>query len=569
MYDLILRGGTVVDGTGKAAFTADVAVDRGTIAFIGVLPKEATAKTVLNVKGHVIAPGFIDIHTHADVALIARPAHLPKIMQGVTTEVFTNCGLGFAPVDPVAMQIQRQYIAGLFGEDGNSNSDGSSDEKSSDRQTDENRTKAAQQTPSTPSTPDESPASYASVDPLRRVSWNWSSVAEFLAQYEQGGMGANIAYLIPHGAVRVTAMGMEERPATAAELEIMRSLVQQGMEEGAWGLSTGIWYAPMRAADRQELVTLCRTAGFFATHQRDYGTALFEATEESIAIAREAGVPLEIAHLQMNGPENADRAADLLALIERERATGVDITCDTYPYTAGSTFVQALLPAWAVDGGPEAILRRLDAPQDRERIRTYVNDQKLDLTRYNLVGASSATNAPFEGESFALIAERRALTPGDLVCQLLEEEELRACYIHHAAHEGNVRTIMQWDGQMVGSDGLHLCGKTHPRLYGTFPRVLGHYVRMEKVLTLEQAIYKMTGAPAARLGLKRRGLLQVGNAADIVVFDPATVADTATFDDPLRYPTGVPHVFVNGIAVKSANRPTGALPGQVLRRTDR
>lgn len=567
MYDLILRGGTVVDGTGKAAFAADVAVDRGKIAFIGMLPKEATAQTVLDVKGHVVAPGFIDIHTHADIALIARPAHLPKIMQGVTTEVFTNCGLGFAPVDPTALQIQRQYIAGLFGEDGNSGGGDSPDIESlaAGQKVGSGAIVAAELA----STPNGSPASYASLDPVRRVSWNWSSVAEFLAQYEQGGVGANIAYLIPHGSVRVTAMGMEERPATQLELDRMRSLVEQGMEEGAWGLSTGIWYAPMRAAERQELVALCRAAGFFATHQRDYGAALFEATEESIAIAREAGVPVEIAHLQMNGPDNADRAPDLLALIERERASGVDISCDTYPYTAGSTFVQALLPAWAVDGGPEAILRHLHAPQDRERIRTYLNDQNLDLTRYNLVGATSPTNAPFEGESFALIAERRALAPGDLVCHLLEEEELRACYIHHAAHEGNVRTIMQWDGQMVGSDGLHLCGKTHPRLYGTFPRVLSHYVHDQRVLTLEQAIHKMTGAPAARIGLRRRGLLQAGYAADITVFDPLTIRDVATFDDPLRYPNGVPHVFVNGIAVKSGNRPTGALPGQVLRRTDR
>ncbi len=529
MFDLLIRNGTVLDGTGREGFAADVGIVGDTITEIGAIPAEVRAAQTVDATGMIVAPGFIDIHTHADIALLARPEHLPKIMQGVTTEVFTNCGLGFAPINDAGLEIQRKYIAGLFGDDSGeiTEADGST---------------------------------------RPRVDWRWRTVAEFLARFETQGIGANIAYLIPHGSVRVSAMGMEERPSTAAELELMSSMVRQGMEEGAWGLSTGIWYAPMRSAAREELVTLCRLAGFFATHQRDYGESIFSATDESLAIAQEAGVPVQIAHLQMNGPNNAGRAPQMLERLDRARAGGIDVTCDTYPYTAGSTFIQSLLPAWATAGGPDAILRRLSEEQARAQIVAELAALPIDWSRYALVGVECAANLPFEGQSFDRIALARRMSAAELVCALLAEEELRACFVHHAAHEENVRGILRWPGQMVGSDGLHLPGKTHPRLYGTFPRVLGRYVREEKILTLAAAIHKMTGAPAARLGLNRRGSLLTGNAADIVLFDPKTISDTATFDDPLRFPTGLPWVFVNGAAVKSDSCPSYALPGKVLRR---
>ena len=268
-FDLLLRGGTVVDGTGSPAFAADVAIRGGRVREVGALPNDAVAKQTLDVRGHVVSPGFIDIHTHADIALLARPAHLPKIMQGVTTEIFTNCGLGFAPVSETALQIQRQYIAGLFGDDGSTPPDASGEHASANKDSDASAENDSLQTGKV--TPD--------VNPTRRVAWNWRTVADFLARFEAGGIGANVAYLIPHGAVRVSAMGMAERPATPEEVGIMRDMVTQGMEEGAWGLSTGVWYAPMRAADRHELVTLCRDGGLFRhaparlwrQHFRGYG----------------------------------------------------------------------------------------------------------------------------------------------------------------------------------------------------------------------------------------------------------------------------------------------------------
>jgi len=518
VFDLILRGGMVVDGTGAPARRADVAVRGGRIAALEPLPPEVAAARVLDASGLVVAPGFIDIHTHADIALLARPTHEPKVMQGVTTEVFSNCGLGFAPATDAGLAIQRDYLLGLFGED-------------------------------------------------HGVDWGWRSVAELLDRY-RGGVATNVAYLIPHGSVRVSVMGMAARPASANEIARMVAMVRRGMEEGAWGLSTGLWYAPMSSADRSEMVALCRAVaecgGFYAIHMRDYSDGILAALEEAIALSEESGCPLQVSHLQIGQPRNWGRSEEVLAAIDRARARGVDVTVDSYPYTAGSTLVQALLPAWATEGGSRAILARLRDPETRARIAAAVDEEPRDWARVVLCGARTAKNRAAEGETFARLAAIRGVSVGELVCALLEEEELQACFIAHAGDERDVRAILAHPAQMVGSDGLHLPGKTHPRLFGTFPRLLARYVREERLLTLEQAVHKMTGAPAQRLGLRDRGLLRVGAAADLVVFDPATVRDTATYDDPCRYPEGIPWVIVNGAVVKEGDRHTGALRGEVL-----
>lgn len=520
MTQKLLQHASVIDGSGKPAFDADVRVRDGWIEAIQPLLAPQPGEEIVDLTGLTLAPGFIDIHTHADLALLAQPAHLPKVMQGVTTEVFTNCGLGFAPVTAEALGVQRRYLGGLFG---------------------------------------------MGADAEPGVDWGWRTTADLLKQYERRGIGANAAYLAPHGAIRVSAMGMAERPATGEELKGMQAAVEEALADGAWGISTGLWYAPMRAADCKELVTLFRAAGFFATHQRDYGERLFEATEESIRIAEEAGVPVQISHLQMNGETNRGRAGEILAVLDRARARGVDVTCDTYPYVAGSTLIQSLLPAWAVERGPEHLLELLADPDAAQRIAGSLTSIQ-DWDRYRLAGAASASNAALDGLSFAEAATRRGMSVPDWVCAVLREEELRACYIHQAAFEENVQSILQWPGQMVGSDGLHLKGKTHPRLYGTFPRVLARYVRELRVLTAEEAVRKMTSAPADRLGLRKRGRVQAGFAADLVALDLRAVCDTASFGDPLQHPSGIPHVWVNGVPVKVSGRPTGALPGMVLRR---
>ncbi len=517
MFDLLIRNANIVDGTGKPGFQADVAVRDGKIADVGAIPIETQAGSTLNAQDLTLAPGFIDIHTHADIALLARPDHLPKVMQGVTTEVFTNCGLGFAPCTPNALEIQREFFGGVFGND-----DG--------------------------------------------LTWNWSSVADFLSRYESQGAGTNIAYLIPHSAVRVSVMGMEARPADIYERLEMENMVAEGMSQGAWGLSTGLWYAPMCHADRAENVALCRAAGFFATHQRSYREGLVEATEETIAIAEEAGVPVQLSHLQLSGKMNHGRADEILSLLDRAQKRGVDITWDTYPYTAGSTLVQTLLPAWATDGGPTATLRRLHDREVAEQIENEISAGSTEWNRIHLAGARSTLNLPYEGMSFEEIAKKRGLTPAGYAIRLMIEDELQACFIQFATDENDVRTILQHPDQMIGSDGLHLPGKTHPRLYGTFPRILSRYVREDAAISLEEGVRKMTSAPAERLGLKDRGVIAQGMAADLALFDPATVRDVATFEDPLRFPEGIPYVWVNGVPVKWEDQPTHALPGHVLRR---
>lgn len=515
--DLIIRNGTVVDGTGAAGFRADVGITGGKIADVGDL-SQAQADREIDAQGHVVAPGFIDIHTHADVALMARPNHEPKVMQGVTTEVFSNCGLGFAPINDAGLAIQKEYLLGLFGDDAG-------------------------------------------------VDWKWRTVREFLDHF-RGHIATNAAYLVPHGAVRVSAMGMADRAATSDELKVMTDLVRQGMDEGAWGLSTGLWYSPMSYAAREENVAICKVVaefgGFFATHMRDYSEGILTALDESYDISRESGAPVQVSHLQIGGVRNWGRAGEVLAHIEGGQKSGVDVTYDSYPYTAGSTLVQAMLPTWATVGGPSVLMARLNDPEIRPRIAEAMDAADRDWTRHVLCGVRAASYKPYEGETFALIAEKEGINIGELVCRILVDDELQACFIAHLGDERDLRQILQHPSQMIGSDGLHLPGKTHPRLFGAFPRLLSRYVREQGILTLEQAVWKMTGFPAQRMGFKDRGRVAKGLAADITVFNPATVRDVATFEDPCRFPEGIPYVFVNGHAVVDGGKHTGALKGEVL-----
>lgn len=517
--DRIIRNGTVVDGTGAPGFRADVGVMGDRVALVGDL-SAVRAPWEWDAAGQVVAPGFIDIHTHADIALLARPTHEPKVMQGVTTEVFSNCGLGFAPVTPEGLGIQKEYLLGLFGDDAG-------------------------------------------------VNWSWRTVAEFLDLY-RGRIATNAAYLVPHGSVRVSVMGMADRAATADEVNQMADLVRQGMDEGAWGLSTGLWYSPMSYAAPDENVAVCRAAaergGFFAIHMRDYGDDILKSLDESYDLSRESGAPLQVSHLQIGGARNWGRAGEVLAHLDAARASGVDVAYDAYPYTAGSTLVQAMLPTWATVGGPSSLLERLADPDTRARIVAAMNSADRDWTRHHLCGCRCARWNPYEGENFARIAELEGLEVGEVVCRILVDDELQACFIAHLGQEGDLRQILTHPLQMIGSDGLHLPGKTHPRLFGAFPRLLARYVREQGLLTLEEAVWKMTGFPAQRMGFTDRGTLRAGAAADLVVFNPQTIRDTATFEDPCRHPEGISAVIVNGVSVVEQGRHTGALAGQVLTR---
>jgi len=517
--DWLFRDALVVDGTGAAVFRADVAVTGGSIAAVGHLAGVQARHTVAGA-GRVLAPGFIDIHTHADVALLADGCHAPKVMQGVTTEVFCNCGIGFAPLTDHSAPLLRDLYGPIFGPDPG-------------------------------------------------VEWAWRSVAEYLERLD-GRAAVNVAFLVPHAALRAAVMGLEARPASEDELSRMGALLRQGMEAGAFGFTTSPWYAPMNSAQAHEVRTLMRVAGdyggLYATHMRSYTDRLVESLAEEIGHAEATGVKLQVAHLACVGKPNWGRSAQLLEMIAAAHARGVDVWCDTYPYLAGCTLLYAMLPEWVTQDGPQGVLPRLRDPELRARAVADLAAGHVDWSRGQVCGVASAANKALEGRSFAEVARERGVTPDELVCDLVVEEELRVSFLAHTGSEEDLRAILASPYQVVGSDGLHLEGKTHPRLYGTFPRVLGRYVRESRVLTLEQAVYKMTGAPAGRLGLSDRGVLRPGAAADLVLFDPATVQDTATYEDPCRYPDGIELVMVNGVPVKEGDRHTGALPGRVLRK---
>jgi N-acyl-D-amino-acid deacylase len=521
--DYLIRNGVIVDGTGGDPFPADLAIEGSRIQAIGKLADNSAA-TVIDATGLVIAPGFIDIHTHADLEMMSNPRIESKLMQGVTTEVFSNCGLGFAPVASThALAMQRKYLRGLFGDH--------------------------------PS-----------------ISWDWTTTREFLECY-RGRIATNIAYLVPHGALRVSAMGWQDRLATAEEVQIMNRLLHEAMDSGAFGLSTGLFYRPMNSAGIEECIELCKTIahhdGLFGIHLRDYQRHLLKSLDESFTIARDSGVRLQVSHLQAPGKLHKGQrmGEQLMTRMESARRSGVDAMCDLYPYTAGCTMLASLLPSWVTAGEVSEAVALLREPSQRERIRAHI--QGLDYMEFSgvfLCGLRPGKNRELEGKCLADIATQRNRSVADTMCELLAEEEMQIAYVVHQSSEEDLRVILQHPLLMIGSDAVHLDGQVHPRVFGTYPRVLSEYVRRERLLSLPDAVRKMSALPAERLALKDRGTVAVGLSADLVLFDPDTVQDNATYQQPKLYPSGIPYVFVNGTPVKDNHQHTGALPGQVLMR---
>ncbi|PBC76552.1 N-acyl-D-amino-acid deacylase [Streptomyces sp. TLI_235] len=528
MADLVFRGATVVDGTGAPRRRADVTVTGGLIDTVGTAGRRLTARRTVDADGLVLAPGFVDMHTHSDLRLLVEPGHPSRVTQGVTCEVLGQDGLSYAPVDDTTLPALRRQLAGWNG------------------------------------------------DP-EGFDWNWRTVGQYLDRLDTG-TAVNTCYLVPHGSVRMLAMGWDDRPPTPAELDRMRALVAQGLDEGAVGLSSGLSYPPGMYAGTAELTALCEVVaaagGFHAPHQRSYGAGALEGYAEMIAVSRASGCPLHLTHATMNFEVNRGRAGELLALVDRALAEGLDITLDSYPYLPGSTTLAALLPGWAAAGGPDATLARLGDPDTRERIRTALEETgsdgchgvTADWTTVQISGVGDPSLGALVGRTVAGIAADRGTTGTEACLALLRTDRLATTILQHVGDEANVRTVMRHPAHTVGSDGLLVGDRPHPRAWGTFARYLGHYTRDEGVLTLEEAIARMTGRPARRLRLHRRGLVRPGHHADLVLLDPETVRDTATFDHPRRPATGIEHVCVNGTAVLRDGRPTGALPGRALRR---
>ncbi|ABS02520.1 N-acyl-D-amino-acid deacylase family protein [Kineococcus radiotolerans] len=523
--DLLIRGARIVDGTGAAGYRGDALVVDGRIAELGEVAGAAGAR-VLDAAGLVLAPGFVDMHAHSDLAVLTDPEHLAKTTQGVTTEVVGQDGLSYAPVDDAALDVLREQLAGWNG------------------------------------VPD--------------LDWDWRGVGEYLDRVDRGA-AVNVAYLVPQGTVRMVVVGTEDRAATPEELRRMRSLVATGMAEGAFGMSSGLTYVPGMYAGTDELVALCEVVaahgGFYAPHQRSYGRGALEAYAEVVEVARRSGVALHLTHATMNFAVNAGRAGEFLGLVDAALADGVDVTLDTYPYLPGSTTLAAVLPSWASAGGPAETLRRLGDPAARERVRHALEVEGSDgchgvVADWATLQVSGVRHGELSGLVGSTVAELAAASgrdPFDVFVDVLVRDRLGTTVLQHVGHEENVRAIMTHPRHTGGSDGLLVGGRPHPRAWGTFPYYLGHYVREEGVLGLEECVAHLTSRPARRLGLGDRGVLRPGAVADLVLFDPGTVAAGATFEEPRRPAVGIPHVLVGGVPVVADGVRTGAVPGRALR----
>jgi N-acyl-D-aspartate/D-glutamate deacylase len=525
--DIVIRGGQVIDGSGSPGRVADVAIRDGRI--VAIEPRWAgQARRVIDARGRVVSPGFVDIKTHSDWTLPLNPRAESKIRQGVTTEVIGHCGFSVAPVLPGRAEMLRDYLA-----------------------------------PSAPWLP-----------------FRETTFADYMEAFPVASV--NTVMQVGHNTLRLMALGMENRPPSADEMTLMRRLLEEALAAGALGLSSGVFTAPGCFASAEELASLAHVlrgyGASYATHIRDEATRVFEAVREAIAIAETCGVHVQIVHLKLSGTDSWGGAARLLAEIEAARRRGVPVDCDQYPYTTASNPLRNLLPAWVQEGGVEPMLARLGRPDVRARARQDMAARGLAswgrIPSWDAVRIAVSPHRPeCEGRTIADIARSRSCDGVDAVCDYLIADRGATRILVTSMAEEDVRELLRSPAVLVGSDGYAVApygvtsqGKPHPRCYGAFPRVLGHYVRELRLLTLPQAIHKMTGGPAAAIGLVDRGLLRTGYRADVTVFDPETIAERATFDEPHQYPVGVATVIVNGVPVVDGGGHTGALPGQVLRR---
>lgn len=524
-----IEGATVVDGTGRPGFRADVGVTDETIVAVGDLAREP-AGTLLRAAGLTLAPGFIDIHSHSDWRLWVNRRAESKVRQGVTTEVVGNCGFSPAPVDPAFREELRGFA--LFLPEG--------------------------------------------------MDFSWRSMREYLDRFDAGGCAVNVVQLVGHGTLRIAAMGFARRTPTGSELERMKRLVAESLEGGAWGLSTGLIYAPGSYAGSEELVALAGVAGrhrgFYASHIRGEGANLLAAVSEAIRVGREGGLPVQVSHLKAAGRPHWGRVRQALALIDEARAAGLDVAADAYPYTASSTTLRTLLPGWALEGGGGAMLERLRDPATRARIladleagRVGEEDFVANAGWDGILVAFAPGCPEAEGRRLGEVARARGVPPAEAALDLILASEGKGYMILFQLDEADLEAALGHPSVMIGSDGSALAvhgplgqGRPHPRNYGTFPRVLGRYWRERRLFSLEQAVRKMTGLPASRLGFRDRGIVRVGAKADLVVFNQAIVGDQATYERPHQYARGIEYVLVNGRLVIKGGEHTGSLPGRVL-----
>ncbi len=527
---LLIKNGIIMDGTGTPGVKADLAVSGTRIEAMGTMGAIDSAgfDRIIDAGGKVVCPGFIDTHSHSDLQILLDPLVPPKIHQGITTEILGQDGIAMAPLPLDYIEVWRKNLAGLNGE------------------TDE-------------------------------IDWTYETTAGYLDILEKQGHAPNVGYLVPHGNVRMEAMGLGSKTATSRDIKAMKKVLNREMDAGALGLSTGLIYIPCAYADTRELIELCKVVaerdGVFVIHQRSEADGIIFSMEEVIRIGRESGVKVHFSHMKMCGKNNWEKLPVIFKMLDAAAKEGLSISFDQYPYVAGSTMLGAILPPWAHDGGTDRLLERLTTPDLREAIIEDIKSVEGDWDNFisfaGLAGifiTSTRTdkNKCFIGKNLVEIGKMTGKDPYEAVLDLLVEEENAVGMVDFYGTEEHVMEFIRRPEQNVCTDGL-LGGKPHPRVYGAFPRVISEYVKKRPVLSMETAVHKMTGKPAGVFNLEDRGILKKGNLADILVFDPETICDRGTYEDPDQFPDGIFLVMVNGSIILENGKPTGRLPGRVLR----
>ena len=523
-FDLIIRNGMVVDGMADKSYQADVGIIGERIEAVGNLQK-AQAATVFDATGRTISPGFIDIHSHTGPELLINPRAESKVRQGVTTELGGNCGGSSFPLKRELQDEERKWAEKVG------------------------------------------------------LEIDWVDLEGFYTRLAKNGIAVNFATLVGQGTIRSRVMEQERREPTPEEIEQMKALVAEAMEQGAFGLSTGLEYTPSGFAATPEVIELCRVAaeygGFYATHIRSEADQLLEALGEAIFIAESAKISLQISHLKAAGRVNWWKTPMVIDLIERAQQRGLSVHADRYPYTAYSTGITIFFPQWALEGGTRRFLERIKDRELRQKMRAETIERVIGNNSWEsilIVGVNTEKNRPLEGKYISDAAAESNKDPYEFICDLLIEEDGNVSIVGFGMSEEGTELILKHPLVMLGSDGSALApygplseGIPHPRNYGAFPRFLGLYAREKKLLTLPEAIKKITSMPAAKMGLKDRGSIKQGNFADIVIFDHQTISDQATYTDSKQYPAGIDYVIVNGKIVVDHGEHTGELPGKTLK----
>ncbi|GEA31124.1 N-acyl-D-amino-acid deacylase family protein [Clostridium diolis] len=518
----MISNGTIVDGTNKPAYSGDLIISDDTIAEIGNLESKKEAMDyVLDASGLIIAPGFIDTHSHSDLEILSNQNIRPKIYQGITTEVLGQDGVSIAPLPSKFIKDWRKNLSGL---------DGDSDE----------------------------------------ISWDYKTVKDYFNAIEDRGLVSNVCYLVPHGNIRMEAMGLSSNKAGKEDIESMKLILRRELESGAIGLSSGLIYIPCAYGDTEELIELCKVVAeynkIFVVHQRSEANEIIDSMKEIIRIGKESGVKIHFSHFKICGKNNWHKIDDIVSLIEEAQKEGVKISFDQYPYDAGSTMLSVIIPPWVHSGGTNKMLERIKSKELRQKIINEIYETNCNWDNFvefagidgiYITSVKTYKNKEIIGKNLKELGEIRNQDPIEATLDLLIEEENAVGMIDYYGSEEHVIQFMKMPEQNFCTDGL-LGGKPHPRVYGAFPRALGRYVRELKALTLEEAIHKMTSKSAVTMGIKDRGCLDVGFKADIVIFDKDKIIDKGTFIEPEQYPEGISYVIVNGnIVVENENYSPG------------